>query len=136
MTDEELSDFLNMRFVGALSTLRNDGAPNVIPIWYRWTGAEIKLWTDPEFGWVKRLQTDPRVAFAVFEHDAPRRAAYFRGTASVVEGAMADLLAEIRAISARYIDAADLDEQVASYDRGGNKAIVTITPSFVKGAVN
>lgn len=136
MTDEEIDEFLNLRLVGALATLRPDGSPQVLPIWYRWDGKAITLWSDPNFGWVKRLHAEPRVAFSVFEHDVPRRAVYIRGTATVEEGSMAELDAEIRAITARYVAAADLDDEIRSNDRGGNKVIVTITPTSLRGAVN
>jgi PPOX class probable F420-dependent enzyme len=136
MTQEEIDEFLNLRFVGALATLRADGTPGVLPIWYRWDGTAVKLWSDPRFGWVKRLREEPRVAFSVFEHDVPRRAVYIRGTATVSEGSMAELDEEIRAITARYVDAERLDEEIRSYDSGRNKVIVTITPTWMKGAYN
>jgi nitroimidazol reductase NimA-like FMN-containing flavoprotein (pyridoxamine 5'-phosphate oxidase superfamily) len=135
MNEQEIAEFLALRQVGAVATLRADGSPMGVPIWFRWTGSEVKIWSSPNVGWVKRLREDPRVAFTVFEHEAPRRAFYVRGTASVVEGSMAELRDEIRAISARYIDG-DVDRELASYDGGGPKAIVTITPSFTKATYN
>jgi nitroimidazol reductase NimA-like FMN-containing flavoprotein (pyridoxamine 5'-phosphate oxidase superfamily) len=136
MTQEEIDEFLNLRLVGALAILRDDGTPSVLPIWYRWDGTAIKLWSDPKFGWVRRLLDEPRVAFSVFEHDVPRRAVYIRGTATVREGSMAALDDDIRAITARYVDAERLDEEIRSYDSGRNKVIVTITPTWIKGAYN
>jgi PPOX class probable F420-dependent enzyme len=136
MTPEEIDAFLNLRMVGALATIRADGSPGVLPIWYRWDGSAITLWSDPNFAWVRRIREEPRVAFTVFEHDLPRRAVYIRGTATVREGTMTELEEEIRAITARYVPADRLDDEVQSYDRGGTKVIVTITPTFLTGAYN
>jgi len=136
MSPEEIEAFLDLRLVGALGTLRADGSPWVVPIWYRWDGTKIKVWTGPTMGWVKRLREEPRVGFTVFEHDTPRRAVYFRGIASVREGTMRELDDDIRAITARYVEPARLDEVIRSYDRGGNKVVVTITPTFLKGEFN
>jgi PPOX class probable F420-dependent enzyme len=136
MTQDQIDGFLDSRLVGALGTLRTDGSPWVVPVWYRWDGAVITIWSSPGMGWVKRLAPEPRVAFTVFEHEAPRRAAYLRGTATVREGSMRELDADIRAITARYVDADRLDEELRAYGRGGNKVVVTITPSFMKGEYN
>jgi PPOX class probable F420-dependent enzyme len=121
--------------VGALGTLREDGSPWVVPIWYAWDGTAITIWSSPGMGWVKRIQDEPRVAFTVFEHDSPRGAVYIRGTATVREGSMQELT-EIRAITARYVDADRVDEELQAYDGGGPKVVVTITPSFIKGEFN
>lgn len=136
MIDFSIDEFLALPLVGALATLRGNGAPNVIPVWYHWNGSVITVWTDPNFGWVRALRGDPRVAFTVFEHRSPSRAVYIRGHATVVEGTMAELDAEIRAITARYVPADRLDEEIRSYDRGGTKAVITIVPSTLRAATN
>ena len=113
MTPDQIDAFLDLRLVGALGTLRADGSPWVVPIWYRWDGSTIKVWSSPTMGWVKRLQDEPRVAFTAFEHEAPRRAVYLRGTATVAEGTMQELREDIRAVTARYVDADKVRRRVA-----------------------
>ena len=136
MSPEEIEVFLNLRLVGALGTLRADGSPWVVPIWFRWDGTAIKVWSSPTMGWVKWLREEPRVAFTIFEHEAPRRAVYFRGNATVREGSMRELEDDIRPITGRYVDSEHLDEELKSYDGGRNKVVVTITPTFMKGEFN
>jgi PPOX class probable F420-dependent enzyme len=136
MTQTEIDEFLNLGLVGALATLRADGSPHVVPIWYRWDGAAITIWSGPTIGWVKRLRDDPRVAFTVYEHGVPSRAVYIRGTATLHEAPMAELRDELRAITARYVPAERLDAQLAEYEHDGNAVIVTIVPSTVRGEVN
>ena len=136
MTPDQIDAFLDLRLVGALGTLRADGSPWVVPIWYRWDGSTIKVWSSPTMGWVKRLQDEPRVAFTAFEHEAPRRAVYLRGTATVAEGTMQELREDIRAVTARYVDADKVDDELRAYDGGNPKVVVTIAPTFIKGEFN
>jgi nitroimidazol reductase NimA-like FMN-containing flavoprotein (pyridoxamine 5'-phosphate oxidase superfamily) len=134
--DHERDAFLAGPYVGALSLARADGSPLVLPIWYRWDGTAVRLWTAPAFPWVARLPSEPRVAFAVFEHAVPFRAVSIRGMAAIRTGTFAELRDEAHAIVARYIDPAAVDRTVDSYDRGTPKAIVTIVPSSIRALVN
>lgn len=135
MNEQELAEFLALRQVGALATLRADGSPYVVPLWFRWTGSEVKVFSSPNIGWVQRLREEPRVAFTVFEHDVPRRAFYVRGTASVRIGLLPELREEIRAIWQRYTDG-DVDRELAGYDNGNPNAVITIAPDFTKAMFN
>lgn len=136
MTRDEIDAFLGRPLVGALATLRADGTPWIVPIWYRWDGDAITVWSSPAMGWVKRLREEPRVAFAVYEHEAPRGAVYLRGTAAIEDGTMQDLHEEIRAVTARYVAAGQLEEALRTYDGGRPKVVVTIAPAFIKGEYN
>jgi nitroimidazol reductase NimA-like FMN-containing flavoprotein (pyridoxamine 5'-phosphate oxidase superfamily) len=136
MDDQQRDAFLAGTYLGALAVAREDGAPHLLPIWYRWDGSAVLLWTDPAFPWARRLAVEPRVAFAVFEHAHPFRAVYIRGTASLRVGSFAELRDAARAIVARYDPPAELDRVVDRYDRGTPKAIVTITPTAIRALVN
>lgn len=137
MSPTELDQFLHERdLVGALATIRADGSPHVVPIWYRWDGAKIIIWSGPTIGWVKRLHDDPRVAFTVYENAVPSRAAYIRGVARLHEAPMAELRDELRTITARYVPAERLEAQLAEYEHDGNATIITIVPEHIRGVVN
>ena len=136
MTPEEINAFLDLPLTGAIATLRADGSPAVVPVWYRWTGTEIKVWTDSSVPWVNRLKDEPRVALTVFEHGIPSRAVYIRGTATVIQAPMADLESDIRPVTARYVEPEKLDATLVEYDGGRDKAVVTITPDHMRGVVN
>lgn len=139
MTDDERNAFLNQEqpaMVGVISTVRNDGSPQALPLWYRWDGSTVMIWSDPTFGWVRRLHADPRIAFAVFEHHSPYRAVYIRGTAETRRGSLTALRQEIRSVVSRYEGTAGLDEKIDRFDRGTDKVIVTIHPTSVIARVN
>lgn len=112
----------------AVSTVQPDGSPRTVPVWYRWDGERILLWTGAERRWLANLLRDPRVAVSVHEHTSPWSAVVVRGEASVRTGSLAELLDEIRAIASRYLPADEVDSTIESYDDGLPHAIVTIAP--------
>ena len=136
MDDLARESFLAGPFVGVLSLVRADGSPRALPVWYRWDGERVLVWTDRRFPWVARLLEDPRVAFAVFEHEPPFRAVYIDGAASVREGSVAALREDIRGIVARYRTPDDVERTIDAYDHGDLKAIVTITPTSIRAKTN
>jgi PPOX class probable F420-dependent enzyme len=70
MTAEEIDTYLLApgRFA-ALSTLRKDGSPFVIPMGYHYDGHHLYFSTTPKRGLATRLRRDPRVSVAVFDHE-------------------------------------------------------------------
>ncbi|CAA9560914.1 MAG: hypothetical protein AVDCRST_MAG49-2563 [uncultured Thermomicrobiales bacterium] len=136
MNEQERDRFLDQPLVGAIATVRADGAPAVVPVWYRWHAGTVLVWSEATFPWVRRLADEPRVALAVFEHTTPLRAVYVRGTATVRTGSLAELWDEIRPIVARYVPAEEVESTMASYDTGDAKAMVTITPTSIRAQAN
>ncbi len=136
MTFEEIDAFLRLPWVGAIAVGDCEGGPRVVPVWYHWDGRSITIWSDPTFPWVRQLAIEPRVAFTAFEHDPPGRAVYASGTVSVARGTIGALREDIRRIASRYVAPVLLDETIGSYDRGGEKVLITLTPERLRGAVN
>ena len=100
--------------LGTVATIRDDGSPHVVPVWYRFDGRAVHIWTHHKRVWVTNLMHDNRVAFSVQEAQPPYAAVILRGRADVVMGEDEEISAEIRRITARYIAAPD----VASYIQG------------------
>ena len=136
MDDHDIEQFLAEPFVGVLSLIRANGSPRALPVWYRWDGEHVVVWTDRRFPWVERLVVDPRVAFAVFEHEPPFRAVYIDWVRARARRLLAALRDGIRSIVARYRDPDDVERTIDAYDHGDLKAIVTITPTSVRGKAN
>jgi len=76
------------------------------------------------------------VAFTVFEHAAPFRAVYLRGTATVHQGSLAALRDEVRPIVAHYVAAEDIESTIDGNDSGQPKALVTIAPTSIRAHAN
>jgi PPOX class probable F420-dependent enzyme len=128
---DELSAFLDRPLLGVVSTLRRDGSPHAVPVWFRYDGETVRIWTDERRGWVRNLRRDPRVAFAVAEMDPPYAGVILRGEGTVRTSADEATAAEIRAITRRYIPEGEVEEYVARWPH--LNTIVTIRPSAVTG---
>ena len=105
MTPAERDAFLASVRLGILSTLRHDGSPVTVPVWFEWDGAAVRCFTSAGSGKVRRLQRDPRASLLVVNHlQEPEAWVAFDGTVSIRrEGAfeLAERLAQ------RYWDLAD-----------------------------
>ncbi|MBO0730900.1 MAG: pyridoxamine 5'-phosphate oxidase family protein, partial [Acidimicrobiaceae bacterium] len=67
MRPEDIDAFLERSappLVGVIGTTRSDGAPHVVPVWYRWDGTAIHVWTGEDRRWVRNLRREPRAAFS------------------------------------------------------------------------
>lgn len=115
----------------AISTVRPDGSPRVVPVWHRWDGERIFVWSGADRHWVRDLRAEPRVALSVHEHTAPWSAVVLRGRASVRAGPVAELRDEIEAIVRRYVPAEEVASTIAGYADGSLHALVTIEPGLV-----
>jgi nitroimidazol reductase NimA-like FMN-containing flavoprotein (pyridoxamine 5'-phosphate oxidase superfamily) len=65
LTDEQLWEFLIDGHEGALTTLRSDGWPVALPVWYVVKDRAVYLRTRPTTKKVMRIQHDPRSSFLV-----------------------------------------------------------------------
>jgi PPOX class probable F420-dependent enzyme len=128
---DELSGFLDASppLVGIVATLRRSGAPHAVPVWYRWDGSAITIWSDDERAWVRNARRDPRVAFTVASSEPPYPAAVFHGRAVLVEGEQEPILAEVERIVARYLAEEEIHPFVGRYP--GPHLIVRIEPDLV-----
>jgi PPOX class probable F420-dependent enzyme len=132
MSTAELDGFLGQTFptpLGVVGTLRRDGSPHLVPVWFRWDGAAITIWTTEERAWVRHLIRDPRAAFSVQTFEAPYPAAVMRGTATVATGDDSATMEEIQAITRRYIPADGVDQYIADWPR--LRTIVSIAPDHI-----
>jgi PPOX class probable F420-dependent enzyme len=136
MTDAERDAFLQADppYVGCVATIDEHGFPHAIPVWYRWDGRAVQLWSLAKLRWPRNAVRDPRVSFTVFEHNRPYRAVYVKGRAEVSTGSMAELTDHIRPIVARY--SADPDATMAEYDDGAEQVAVTVVPLSIAARAN
>jgi PPOX class probable F420-dependent enzyme len=129
---DKLSEFLDQAdpaLLGVVATLRADGGPHTVPVWYRYDGQRIHIWSHEPRAWVQNVLRDNRVAFTVPETRPPFGAVILRGRAQVRTGAAPEIVAEIHAITRRYIPAQEVESYVAAWPQ--LRTIVSITPEKV-----
>jgi len=75
-----------------LSTVRPDGTPHIVPIWFSWDGASLLIASKPHAKKVANLRANPRVMLALGEPDEDFDVGLLEGVAEVLDGTAADLL--------------------------------------------
>ena len=65
MSDGQRDEFLAGKRYGILTTLRADGSPVAVPVWYGWDGRSLKMFTHVSTSKIKRIRRDPRASVLV-----------------------------------------------------------------------
>ena len=71
LTPEQLTEFLQRPLVAVFVTLRANGSPHAIPIWYEYVDGAFLVFTGSGSRRVKNLERDSRAAIAISTHDEP-----------------------------------------------------------------
>ncbi len=72
MKPEDVREFLEQPHVGVLATLRRDGRPYTVPVWWLWDEVEQAFWLTGTYSrvWCQQLVRDPRMSLCI-EASAP-----------------------------------------------------------------
>lgn len=114
MTTEEITEFLNRvdpPLLGVVGTIDSAGYPSTIPVWYRYDGEVVNIWTTAKRAWPVHLQRQPKVSFSVLEPLPPFAAVLIKGKAEIIVDGP-DHWAEVRRITERYIAPEDVDAYI------------------------
>ena len=71
LTPEQIAEFLQRPLVAVFVTLRANGSPHAIPIWYEFVDGAFLVFTSSRFQRVKNLERDVRAAITISTHDEP-----------------------------------------------------------------
>lgn len=113
LTAKEMHEFLQERgHLARLATLRPDGGPSVVPVWFIYEGGKMLITPRKYSTFYANLKRDPRVAITIDEEAGRYRKVLIEGLAEVLfEPGQDDQWRDIyRRITCRYID-----EQSADY---------------------
>ena len=127
--EPRIHDLLNRERPGLLAvvgTLGRDHCPHLVPVWYRWDGERIHVWTLEERAWVRNLRRDPKVGVSVQEGDT---AVMMKGRATVHTSDGPEVDEEIRRITRRYVADEEVEGYIADWPR--LRSIVRIEPRRV-----
>ena len=101
-----------------LSTVRPDGTPHLVPIWFSWDGDSILIASKPQARKVANLRANPRVMLALGEPDDDFDVGLLEGTAEVLDAPAAAVLPVAHLRKYRHEMAAiglSRDEYLATY---------------------
>jgi PPOX class probable F420-dependent enzyme len=65
MSNAQRDEFLAGKRYAILTTLRADGSPVAVPVWYGWDGRSLKMFTHVSTQKMKRIRRDPRATVLV-----------------------------------------------------------------------
>ena len=75
-----------------LSTIRPDGRPHVVPVWFLWDGSAIHFYSKPGAQKVRNLRHNPSAMLAVGEPDEEFDVELIEGAADVLEEPTASIM--------------------------------------------
>ena len=90
LTPEQMAEFLERPLVAVMVTLRADGSPHAIPIWYEYRGGDFIVFTSDTFVRVKNLKRDNRAAITVSNHEEPYMYVSAEGPVSITSDGVAE----------------------------------------------
>jgi PPOX class probable F420-dependent enzyme len=82
------------------TTVRPDGRPHTVPVWFAWDGAAILIFSKPGDLKVRNLRQNPGVTLALDNFGASSQPVVVEGTAALVERAA--IAAMLAAYTAKY----------------------------------
>lgn len=109
-----------------LGTVRPDGRPHLVPVWFLWDGESISIYSQPDAQKLRNLAANPAVTVALEALDEGGDVAIIEGEAQIAA------VADAPAVAAAYIDKyaaaiADLgytpEGMLAAYSR-----LIRVTP--------
>ena len=90
LDDKARDEFVNERRLGVLCSLRQSGAPFALPLWYRWDGKEIEMFSERAGAKVKRLIANPLASLLVANNpNESARWVSFEGIAKMDDSGLA-----------------------------------------------
>ena len=128
-TEPRIHDLLHRERPGLLAvvgTLARDHCPHLVPVWYRWDGEAMFVWTLEERAWVRNLLRDPKVGVSVQEGDT---AVMMKGRATAHTSDGPEVDEEIRRITRRYVGDDEVEGYIEDWPR--LRTIVRIEPRRV-----
>ena len=90
MTPEQMAEFLERPLVAVYVTLRANGSPHAIPVWYEYRDGDFLVFTSSTFQRVKNLERDSRAAITISTHDVPYMYVSAEGPVSITPEGVAE----------------------------------------------
>jgi len=128
-TPEVRAFLLESTRTGKLGTVRSDGRPHVVPIWFLLDGDTIVFTTGAGSIKAKNMRHDPRACLCVDDEHPPYAFASIEGTVTFSDN-MQDLTIWATRIAGRYMGE-QLAEQYGKRNAVPGELLVRITPTKI-----
>lgn len=131
MQPDVIRELLDQPLTGVLATLRRDGRPYTIPLWFLWDGdvaddahprhnpPQGQFWLTGTHSrvWCRQLQHDPRMSFCIQDPGPPAKHLEFDGVAEACTLPDFDIWPISRRLAEKYVGRGDAanDEAVEAF---------------------
>lgn len=126
MSEDVLAEFLHKPLIGVLATLRRDGRPYTVPVWWLWHEEHIWLTGTYPRIWCKQLIADPRCSLCIETMTPVAQHAEIDGDAVALHPDQFDIWPVSTRLANKYIggDNPDNQDRVASFVRNMQKCTI------------
>lgn len=129
LTAEQKEFLLQGTHTGKLATVRKDGRPHLVPIWFVLDGGTLIFNTGESTVKAANMRRDPRVTICVDDENPPFSFIVVEGIATL-EAKSKDLKLWATRIGGRYMGS-DKAEQFGERNSTADELVVRITPTKV-----
>ena len=103
MPDDVLAGFLHEPHIGVLATLRRDGRPYTVPVWWLWKDEHFWLTGTYPRVWCRQLLADPRCSLCIETLQPVARHAEIDGDAEALHPGEFDIGPVSRLLAEKYV---------------------------------
>lgn len=136
MTDAEIRSFLTEgALTASIATVRDDGRPHVVPIWYIMDGETLVFTAWHESVKVKNMRRDNRVTFCIEDGKPPFNFIMFEGTAEITDPSTEERQKWAGTIAGRYMGA-DRAEEFGKRNGVEGELVIRVTPTKIVAIKN
>jgi PPOX class probable F420-dependent enzyme len=121
---EAQAEFLGNPYVGAVTTLRQDGSPHTTVVWVDYDNGQIRFNTAIGRAKERHLRNDPRVAVTVVDPSNAYKWVSISGRGEVTQEGADE---HINALSKKYID----KDEYPFREPGEQRVMIRVTPERV-----
>ncbi len=107
MQPDVLNDFLQQPHIGVLATLRRDGRPYTVPVWWLWKDGVIWVTGTHTRVWCQQIKRDPRVSLCIEAAEPVPGHVEFDGIAEVLALPGFDIWPISRELAEKYVGRGD-----------------------------
>ena len=130
MTPEQIDAYLNEPRIADLATINPDGSPHIAPVWYRYDGAVVKVFTQHTAVKLRNIRHDPRVALSIATQSEPYGYVIVSGAAAISDEGIPD---EVRQMAIHYKGEAEGEAYIREALAQFTFRLITITPTKMSG---
>ena len=101
-TKDEMDEFLAEANIAKVATIKKDGSPFVVPVWYDWDGKYCYVVGRKKSSWVKNIERDPRVTILIDGADPPYPKVILEGKAEIIGEEAEDWVEIVKRMAVKY----------------------------------